>query len=163
MILDLRANPGGRPSAAVAVADHFLDAGPAYIAEDLDGVRREERLTPGGLAADLPMAVLVDERTGGAAEMVAAAFRDQERAPLIGRATAGDVALYRPQQVGERLAVVVRAGRWYTGAGDDLGDGGVEPDAEVELQPADLAIGYDRQQAAAYAYLWTRLGGAGSG
>lgn len=159
LVLDLRGNPGGRPSAAATVADQFLDGGVAYIAEDLDGAFTQVRVSSGGIAVGLPMALVVDERTAGAAEMYAATIQDHGRAPIIGMSTAGDTVLHRPHQVAADLAVVVRDGRWHAPSGRPIADGGLQPNLAVPLSDEDVANGFDRQMSAAYSYLWVALGG----
>lgn len=159
LVVDLRGNPGGRPSAAATVADQFLDGGVAYIAQDLDGGLTQVRVSSGGIATAVPMALVVDERTAGAAELYAATIQDHGRAPVIGMPTAGDTALHRPHQVSADLAVVVRDGRWYAPSGRPIADGGLQPNLAVPLREQDAANGFDRQMAAAYSYLWVLLGG----
>jgi carboxyl-terminal processing protease len=160
VVLDLRGNPGGRPSAATQVVDQFLDGGVAYVAENLDGVFTQVRVRSGGPAAQLPIALVVDERTAGAAELYAVAIRDHGRAPVFGMRTAGDTALHRPHQVADDLAIVVRDGRWHAPSGRPIAADGLMPDFEVPLLEDDIGGGYDRQLAAAYSYLWLALGGA---
>lgn len=89
IIIDLRDNPGGFLDEGVAVADMFL----------ADGVivrirRRGGRITVYRAHADtpytaIPLAVLVNEQTGSAAELVAAALAENCRAVLVGRRTQG--------------------------------------------------------------------------
>jgi carboxyl-terminal processing protease len=160
LILDLRGNTTGRPSAAAASADHFLDGGIAYLAEDLDGSLTQFQASPGGIAVSLPMVVIVDDRTGGPAELYAAAIRDNRRAPVLGTPTLGDTALHRPHQIAEDLAVVAFDGRWHAPTGPETMANGLQPDVEVPLLDDDVAAGYDRQMFAAYSFLWRGLGGA---
>ncbi len=88
-LFDLRDNPGGDVAAALQVASEFLPAG-CVLAErvDADGdveVHRSRNPLP-----DLrPMVVLVDRRTGSAAEVIAGALQAHARATLVGERTYG--------------------------------------------------------------------------
>lgn len=159
LILDLRGNPGGRPSAALAVADHFLDGEVVYLEEGLDGTSTPHRASEGGMVADIPVAILIDQSTAGEAEMLAAALRTHQRGPLLGLRTGGRSALHRGWEVGDGIVVVVRSGRWLTPNQGDVDPSGLPPDQEVGLSAEDVASGFDRPQATANAYLWTLLEG----
>ena len=157
LVLDLRANPGGSRPAAIAVADQFIDGGGVYREETLDGFTIEHEAEPGGLGSDLDLAVLVDGRTVGLAELVAAALRHHRRGPLLGQTTAGNALLYGPHQVGEELVLVVPSGRWFTPEGGDVFNAGLGPDVVVNVSRDDLLIGLDSQIQAGFRFLWTVL------
>jgi carboxyl-terminal processing protease len=96
VILDLRGNPGGLLSAAVAVSDRFLDRGVIVSTrgrEAASGDRAEaldvRRATAGAVFANAPMAVLVDGLTASAGEIVAAALQDNGRATVVGSRSFG--------------------------------------------------------------------------
>lgn len=159
LIVDLRGNPGGRPAAALAVADQFLDGELVYFEEELDGTRTAHHAEAGGLVTELPLAVLTDGGTVGASEMVAAALRHHQRGPLIGLPTAGQATLYEGRELGEGVVVVVRSGTWSTPDRVSVGPEGLEPDFVVGLTEEDFASGFDRPQQAANAYLWSLVEG----
>ena len=87
VLIDLRNNPGGRPEQANAVADVFLDGQPLQIMRFADG-RLVEIVSHAG-ASKVAVAVLVNRHTASAAEMLAMALRDNDRATLVGERTAG--------------------------------------------------------------------------
>ena len=86
LVLDLRNNPGGVLDAAVEVSDAFLDKGMIVSAE---GRSEESRFRMEAMEGDLslgtPIAVLVNEGSASAAEIVAGALRDNGRAKLLGQ------------------------------------------------------------------------------
>lgn len=163
LVIDLRGNQGGRASAALAVADRFLDTGVVYQEESFDGSRVSHHAAPGGVFPELPLAILVDRGTRAEAEILAAALREHGRGPLIGTATAGQALLYSGRQVGEGLAIVVPSALWYTPSGRSVVDGGLSPDLELELTEQDVAVGQDLQLSAGFAYLWSLLQGEREG
>ncbi len=157
LVVDLRANPGGSRRAGSAVADQFLDGGVIYLEEALDGTQTTHEAEPGGPGVDFPLAVLVDQRTLGVAELVAAALRHHRRGPLLGEGTAGNGLLYSSREVGEELVVVLPTGGWFTPEGRNVHGVGLEPDAVVDVNPDDVLIGVDSQIQAGFAFLWTQL------
>jgi carboxyl-terminal processing protease len=116
---------------------------------------REDRLqgrgittTSGGplLHPTVPLVVLVDEDTGSAAEVLAAAIKDHGRGVLVGTRTAGAVleSLVFILPGGAALMVPVR--RVLTGRGVELEGSGVTPDVAVPLTAEDLDRGIDAQR-----------------
>ena len=95
LVLDLRGNPGGQSNAAIRLADMFLSEG--LIVRMLD--RKDDvndpqqgklhRAHSHGTLADIPVVVLVDERTASGAELVAGALWANHRAVLVGAPTRG--------------------------------------------------------------------------
>ncbi|RPJ03002.1 MAG: S41 family peptidase, partial [Chloroflexi bacterium] len=89
LILDLRGNPGGLLNQAVSVSDLFLGAGPVVTQRDRDGNEVVYSADDGDAAEEIPLVVLIDEGSASAAEVVAGALRDYERAVLIGQQSFG--------------------------------------------------------------------------
>lgn len=91
VVLDLRNNPGGRLDEAAQVADLFLPGSRnIYFLEGRNSQRMEAPVSHAqGTQPDYPMAVLVNEGTASAAEVVAGALQDEGRALLVGGRTFG--------------------------------------------------------------------------
>jgi len=90
LVLDLRGNAGGLFPAAVKTAEKFLPGGIIVTAQGQhDDANKVYTSTTGNAASDLPMVVLVDGETASAAEVLAVALRDNQRAKLVGTATFG--------------------------------------------------------------------------
>ncbi len=154
IILDLRENPGGilweqdYSGGAVGVAAQFLEEGTIILWLD-DGRGNEEAILAdsGGLATDLPLAVLVDGGTASAAEMVAGAFQDDERALLIGTETYGKGSMQYIIPLSDGSAVSITCAYWYTPSrypSLHLTPGnGLTPDLEVEGETAQLEAAID--------------------
>jgi carboxyl-terminal processing protease len=88
LILDLRFCPGGSLPSAIWVADLFIENGVIVTIEEGKSLVPCLALAK-GTYHDLPVAVLVNRYTAGAAEIVAAALQDHERSPVIGERTRG--------------------------------------------------------------------------
>ncbi len=91
LILDLRGNPGGSFEAAVDSARRFLSSGVIVTTRKQDARVTRHLVRNGAMIAPVivPMAVLVDGDTASAAEILAGALRDNDRAKLVGQTTFG--------------------------------------------------------------------------
>ena len=88
-VWDLRGNPGGLLNSAVDQADMWLDSGAIVVEEKAGGLRKTFEATPGELAANAPLMILVDHGTASASEIVAGALHDHGRAQMVGQQTYG--------------------------------------------------------------------------
>lgn len=129
-VLDLRYNPGGFLPACQEIAGIFL--GDATIANlisrsnDFSALRAQgERLT------DKPLAVLVNEGTASAAEVLAGALQESRRAPIVGTRTFGKGLVHNAQQLADSSALMITIGRAQTINGRDILTEGVLPDEIV--------------------------------
>lgn len=132
IVLDLRDDPGGVLTEAVAVADLFLDDGPIVSTRDRAGAERVFTATPGGWTA--PLVVLVDGRSASASEVVAAAIQDRGRGRLFGTRTygKGSVQSYFGYDDGSQLKLTT--GRYYTPSGAPVAPReGRTPDVVIDL------------------------------
>jgi carboxyl-terminal processing protease len=131
-ILDLRNNPGGLVTEAVAVADEFLGGGLIYSTRRRDTVVDELTATSGGALTDVPLVVLVNEFSASAAELVAGALQDNGRAKVVGMVTFGKGSVQSiidlPFGAGLRLTTL----RYYTPGGHAIQAQGIHPDVVLE-------------------------------
>ena len=154
LILDLRGNPGGSVESAQEIASHFLAKGLFMYEIDKEGNTKDWPIKDGGLATeDLPMVVLVNEFTGSAAEAVAGALQDAERAQILGTRTFGKGSASRFEELSDGSAMYIPVSHWYTPSGKRIQGTGIEPDIEVALTAEDIFLGRDSQLAEAYNYL----------
>ncbi|HEV2301123.1 MAG TPA: S41 family peptidase [Stellaceae bacterium] len=90
IVLDLRGDPGGLLGQAVALADIFLDKGPIASTIGRNPASRQHFAAAGdGIAATLPVVILIDGNSASAAEIVAVALQDLGRAVVVGSASYG--------------------------------------------------------------------------
>lgn len=90
LILDLRNNPGGLLKGAVAVCNMFIDSGVIVTTRGRGGRIREAYEADGKTRfPNVPMAVLVNQFSASAAEIVAACLQDHGRAVVVGQRTYG--------------------------------------------------------------------------
>jgi carboxyl-terminal processing protease len=121
LILDLRTNPGGLLDQGIKVADLFVDRG-APILRTTARTPEESREYLAQVVQpwpDLPLTVLVDGRSASAAEIVAGALQDHDRAAIIGTPTYGKGSaqtVFRLAGGGLKLTTT----RWYTPSGRSI-------------------------------------------
>jgi hypothetical protein len=138
LVIDLRFAGGQDYSAAVAVADRFLAREQAII-DWGQGWKNSSGKTN---AIALPVAVLINTKTSGAAEALAGILRYSEVALLLGTNTAGQASMAREftLQNGQRLRVAVAPVKV---AGDkELPFTGIKPDIHVDVLPEEEVAWY---------------------
>ena len=143
LIFDLRGNPGGYVNEAVGVASQFLASGDVYVERDAAGKETRHPVSPGGIATDLPMVVLVDSGTASSAEIVSGALQDAGRAQLVGVKTYGTGTVLGEFPLADGSALRVGTVEWLTPKGRRIWHEGIVPDVIVD-RAADVApIGPD--------------------
>jgi carboxyl-terminal processing protease len=130
VVLDLRGNPGGLLTEAVEVASAFL-AGGAVVSYEKRGEPIHHLDAVGTGDTTVPLVVLVDGGTASAAEVVAAALQDRNRAVIVGSRTYGKGSVQEPRSLSDGSAIELTVGRYLTPAGRSLDGVGIEPDVEV--------------------------------
>jgi carboxyl-terminal processing protease len=126
LVLDLRNNPGGYLRSSIAVASQFLDGGVVLYEKNRNG-EREYLTEGGGILLDLPMIVLVNKGTASAAELVAGALRDRDRAILIGQATFGKGTVQNIYALSGGSSLHVTVSEWFTPSRTPLEGQGLAP------------------------------------
>ncbi len=156
IVLDLRNNPGGIVfDGAMGVVSQFLEDGVVFYELDASGEWVEYRGTEGGLATDLPLAVLLNGGSASSSEILAGALQDHHRAPLIGTQTAGKGSLNHLHRLSNGSAVYITFAHWLTPDGHLIEGEGLTPDFEVEITAEDIEEGNDPQLERAIQYLKT--------
>jgi len=127
IVFDLRRNPGGYLDEALNLADLFLERGSVLVTtksrtRGSSGDLREEstraRMTP--RVAALPIVILVDQYSASAAEIVAGALQDHDRALVIGERTFGKGLVQSVIPLPEGRLIRITSGEWYTPQGRSL-------------------------------------------
>jgi carboxyl-terminal processing protease len=122
LVLDLRSNPGGLRDEAVQAADLFLDPQQRILVSRgrapgdnhvwLDGAPQRWR--------GMPIVVLVNRGTASAAEIIAGALQDHDRALVVGDTTYGKGIVQTVFPLGPEVALRMTTARWYTPSGRSI-------------------------------------------
>ncbi|HEY8832579.1 MAG TPA: S41 family peptidase [Gemmatimonadaceae bacterium] len=122
LVLDLRTNPGGLLNQGVKVSDLFLNLGQKIVSMHgrLPEANREFADTAKQRWPDLPLIVLVDGRSASAAEIVAGALQDHDRALIVGTPTYGKGSAQSVVSFGDQGGLKLTTARWFTPAGRSI-------------------------------------------
>ncbi|ACT57861.1 carboxyl-terminal protease [Hirschia baltica ATCC 49814] len=133
LILDLRNNPGGLLNQAVGVSSAFLDGGEVVSTRGRhpnDVQRYNAR--QGERVEGLPIIVLINGGSASAAEIVAGALQDHNRATILGEISFGKGSVQSVIPLGpQRGAIRLTTSRYYTPSNASIQGAGIEPDIEV--------------------------------
>jgi carboxyl-terminal processing protease len=144
VVLDLRDNAGGVLEAAVAVCQMFLDDGKMIVETRGRGhdLRQQHATSGDGSYTTLPLAVIVNQNSASAAEIVAACLQDHRRAAVVGERTYGKGTVQQLVQLesGRSLLKLTWASFWRpsgakihrTAGGNEDDSWGVMPDPGLE-------------------------------
>lgn len=129
-VLDLRDVPGGYLSQAVEIANLFVRNGIIVQIQTTDGT--SNRQASGEAVTDKPLAVLVNGNTSAAAEVLAAALQDNQRATLVGQTTMGKGSVQVIRELSFGGALRYTAAYYLSPQGRSIDGLGVAPDVMVE-------------------------------
>jgi carboxyl-terminal processing protease len=118
LVLDLRNNPGGLLNQGVAVADHFLQKGQLIVSHH--GRSSSEKsyfASSGNHGRNYPIVSLVNRFTASAAEIVAGALQDHDRAWILGDTTFGKGLVQTVYPLSDRTALALTTAHYYTPSG----------------------------------------------
>ncbi|MGD9560138.1 MAG: S41 family peptidase [Oscillospiraceae bacterium] len=139
LVFDLRGTNAGTYRQCYQMIDMLCPRGTVARRENRNGTTTVLATSDENEVA-LPMAVLVNEGTGGASELFAVNIRDLSGGQVVGTRTMGRGTLQSsPQRLSDGSAVSVTAALMLTGSGDSYNGVGVLPD--VEAEPVDLDEG----------------------
>jgi len=160
LILDLRGNPGGYLEAAVQMASYFLPVGEVIVTEDYGGKQQNSAHRSVGYNVfankKLSMAILVDQGSASASEILAGALSQHGVATLVGDRTFGKGSVQQLMQIGGGAELKVTIAHWLTPNGQSISDGGLTPDIKAERTAEQFAAGVDPQKDAAVTWLATQ-------
>ena len=135
-VLDLRNNPGGLVSSAIAVADAFLEEGEIMSTRGRDPAESERvNARAGDLAEGKPLVVLINGGSASSSEIVSGALQDHRRAIIVGEKSFGKGSVQSLMPLGGDGLMRLTTARYYTPSGRSIQALGVSPDIVVEQPP----------------------------
>lgn len=141
LILDLRNNPGGVLQASVSVADTFLSDGLIVYTEGrLPSSHLKYRASGRDALAGKPIVVLINAGSASAAEIVAGALQDHDRAKLLGVTSYGKGSVQSVMPLDGDRALKLTTAYYYTPNGRTIHKTGIEPDVRFEDGENDSAL-----------------------
>lgn len=134
LVIDLRNNPGGLLDIVSKIADDIIPEGVITYTEDNKGNKEYIKSAKGEI--DIPVAVLVNENSASAAELLTAAIKDTGKGTVVGKNTYGKGVVQTTFPFKDGSAVKLTTSKYYTPKGVCIDGVGVAPDVEVD-NPTD--------------------------
>lgn len=135
LVIDVRGNPGGRLSSVIDTVDLFMPKGvivstKSRIAHENEVFSAEKEATV--VPTDIPVAVLLDEGSASASEILAGAFKDTGRGTLIGQTSFGKGSVQEIKHFAGQSGFKLTISRYYTPSDTNIDKVGIKPDVKVE-------------------------------
>ncbi len=131
LILDLRGNPGGPVQSAIDVSNMFLNDG--VVLQEANSERKLNHYTTSATPwENLPLVVLIDERSASAAEIFAGAVQERKRGVLVGKRSFGKGTIQTILPIpGGNFVLKLTTAHFFSPTGQRYNYVGVSPDYEV--------------------------------
>lgn len=149
LVIDLRDNPGGYLDAAVSVADEVLDDKKLIVyTQGQHEQKQDYTAVNNGMFEEGRLAILVDENSASAAEILSGAVQDWDRGIIIGRRTFGKGLVQEQYDLEDGAALRLTIARYYTPSGRSIqrsfakGKAQYEADFEARFRNGELT-GHD--------------------
>nr|AJD73973.1 serine protease [uncultured microorganism] len=119
LMLDLRGNPGGYLSQAIAISEEFFPRNTKLVSTESRHIRfnQEMHSRRDGLLKDMPVIVLVNEGSASASEIVSGAIQDHDRGLVVGRRTFGKGLVQQQYELIDGSNIRVTISRYLTPSG----------------------------------------------
>lgn len=131
LVLDLRNDSEGDEDEGIAAANLFIGNGQIASLQGQKFNKVVYNADPQKKVTDLPLVVLVNRGTAGAAEIVAAAVQDDSRGELVGDKTFGDGSVQKVLPMSDGSALILSVAKYYTPKDKIIQDTGVTPTVAV--------------------------------
>jgi carboxyl-terminal processing protease len=131
LVLDLRNTAEGDEEEGVATANLFLSKGLIAYLQGQKFTKVTYSAEADKKITDLPLVVLVNRGTAGAAEIVAAAVLDNARGDVLGDKTFGDGSVQKLLEVPDGSALILSIAKYYTPQGKIIQETGITPNIQV--------------------------------
>ena len=146
ILLDLRNCAEGEESEGVAVANLFLNHGTITYLQGQKYPREAFNADPAKAITTLPVAVLVNKGTAGAAEIVAAAILENARGDVVGDKTFGDGSVQKTIDLPDGGALILSVAKYYSPSGKVIQDEAITPNVQVADAEDNVAPEEEEQQ-----------------
>jgi carboxyl-terminal processing protease len=138
ILLDLRNCAEGDETEGIATANLFLNHGTITYLQGQKYARQAFEADPAKAITNLPIAVLVNHSTAGAAEIVAAAMLENARGDVVGEKTFGDGSIQKTLDLPDGGALILSVAKYYSPGGKVIQDTAITPNVLVADATDDL-------------------------
>jgi len=127
LVVDVRSCAVGNPEDGIALANLFLNKGLIAYVQGQRVPRQDFNADPAKAITTLPVAVLTNSGTAGAAEILAAAIQDNKRGQVVGERTYGDASQLKAITMDDGSAIILSIAKYYSPDGKAIQDARVTP------------------------------------
>ncbi|MGA7421962.1 MAG: S41 family peptidase, partial [Candidatus Sulfotelmatobacter sp.] len=149
LVLDLRNTSDGEESEGIATANLFLNHGTITYLQGQKFPREAFNADPAKAVTTLPVAVLVNKGTAGAAEIVAAAILENARGDVVGDKTFGDGSVQKTIDLPDGGALILSVAKYYSPSGKAIQETAVTPNVLVADDTDNVISDDDDEEPAA--------------
>lgn len=134
IIFDLRNNAGGYLPVCEKVGNFFIKEGELILKEDkASGIAREVESKGPGSFADFETAILINEGSASASEILAGAIKEQNGATIIGETSFGKGTVQEVVPLSDNSRLKLTIAHWLLPSGKSINENGITPDKKVEM------------------------------
>jgi len=137
IIIDLRNNPGGYLDTAVDIASEWIEEGTVVSEQFSSEIKNDISATGGARLKDYKTAVLINQGSASASEIVSGALKDYNLATLVGMRTFGKGTVQTLEEYNDGSSVKLTVAKWLTPNGNNINEEGISPDIEVDMTQED--------------------------
>lgn len=132
LVLDVRQNPGGVLDGAMKISDLFVEKGKTVLQTQEKGKKAILYPASGGRKVEVPVALVVDDGSASASEILAGALKESSDIPLVGTKTFGKGTVQSPKDLKDGSNLKITTAKWLTPDGNWIHKKGIEPDVKVD-------------------------------
>ncbi|MBV8050401.1 MAG: peptidase S41, partial [Acidobacteriaceae bacterium] len=148
LIVDLRNCAEGEEPEGIATANLFLNHGTITYLQGQKFPREAFNADPSKDITNLPLVVLVNKGTAGAAEIVAAAILENARGDVVGDKTFGEGSVQKVIEMPDGSALILSVAKYYSPSGKAIQDTAVTPNLVVADADEDAPVPDEDENAA---------------
>lgn len=135
LVLDLRNNPGGLLDISAKIADELMGEGTIVYTETKK--KEREYLKSNKKKLGLPLAIIVNEGSASASEVLSGAIQDTDEGTIVGTTTFGKGVVQRIKELSDGSGFKITVSEYFTPKGRNIQGIGIKPDVIVEI-PKDV-------------------------
>ncbi|MGL5722577.1 MAG: S41 family peptidase [Brevinema sp.] len=142
IVLDVRNNPGGLLTSVAQISDLLLEKGLiVYTIGRVGNENYEFRATGRNLSlnTNIPMAILINQGSASASEILAGALQDTHRAVVVGKKSFGKGSVQKTRDLPDSSILKYTVAKYYTPAGRTIDGTGLIPDVEIDMWYDELS------------------------
>lgn len=148
LIVDLRDNPGGLLDVCEDIADEMLPQGDTIVSVKDNSDKAKYLKSNDNRELDIPIAILINEGSASASEILTGSIVDNKKGVAIGTTTFGKGLVQTVRGLSDGTGYKLTTAQYYTPSGDYINKKGIKPDIEVkdESKQLDTAINWINEQ-----------------